>query len=158
MKPLPETLVLVPDQYHVEWVGSDGDGRAFFWTHPFVPAVGNPGREFDALFLFDCDGNLLEFHIDDLGTRSELEHKPELVREVRAHKLELLGDFAIATIKIKPFQIECFGVQFGLIPLAPDAFLEEGKELDEDASWCVQMHPGNYLAFCEPFDSGEYDT
>jgi hypothetical protein len=29
---------------------------------------------------------------------------------------------------------------------------------DEDDEWAVEMQPGNYMAFYEPWDSGDYDT
>ena len=29
---------------------------------------------------------------------------------------------------------------------------------DDDEAWWVELHPGNYMAFHEPWDSGEYDT
>src|SRR5689334_9708150 len=57
----PKTVALAPDDYAARFVGRTADGRQFFLTHPFVPAVGgDPGREFLALYLFDKDGALLE--------------------------------------------------------------------------------------------------
>ncbi|GAA0255521.1 hypothetical protein GCM10010492_65480 [Saccharothrix mutabilis subsp. mutabilis] len=41
------------------------------------------------------------------------------------------------------------GTTFGLIARPGD---------EEDDSWWVELHPGNYMAFSEPWDSGEYDT
>jgi len=35
------------------------------------------------------------------------------------------------------------------VELEPD---EEGRP------WVVEMHPGNYMAFLQPWDIGEYDT
>ena len=37
---------------------------------------------------------------------------------------------------------------FGLIPRSPEG---------DDEGWWVEMHPGNYMAFHEPWD-GDYDT
>jgi hypothetical protein len=46
--------------------------------------------------------------------------------------------------------VQRFGTTFGLVPRAPD-------EDDEDGRWSVEMHPGNYMAFFEPWE-GDYDT
>ena len=35
--------------------------------------------------------------------------------------------------------------------------VEESPE-DADDPWAVEVQPGNYMAFFEPWDSGEYDT
>jgi hypothetical protein len=70
----------------------------------------------------------------------------ELLFELR---LSELGDVEFGRIEIAPFQVERFGTTFGLIPRPPE---------DEGDSWWVEMQPGNYMAFHEPFDSGEYDT
>lgn len=56
-------------------------------------------------------------------------------------------DFLCA--RVQPFAIERLGTTFGLVPRSPE---------DKDDSWWVEMHPGNYMAFHEPWDSGEYDT
>lgn len=48
---------------------------------------------------------------------------------------------------MKPFQVERFGVTFGLIFDAPE---------DGDACW-VEAQAGDYLAFRPPWD-GRYDT
>ena len=52
-------------------------------------------------------------------------------------------------IVIAPFSLDKFGTTFGLVLRQPE---------DEDDPWAVQVQPGNYMAFFEPWDSGEYDT
>ncbi|MEU3456907.1 hypothetical protein ABZ671_25400 [Micromonospora sp. NPDC006766] len=52
-------------------------------------------------------------------------------------------------IEVAPFAVERFGTTFGLIPQPPE---------DGDDFWWVELHPGNYMAFTAPWDSGEYDT
>jgi hypothetical protein len=52
-------------------------------------------------------------------------------------------------IAVQPFEVERFGTAFGLVPRPPKS--------DEDG-WWVEVQPGNYMAFHEPWDSGEYDT
>ena len=69
-----QTHCVEHDDHHASHIGSLPDGRQFFLTTPFVPAMGTePGREFVAVFLFDKRGRFLEARIDDLGTRAELE-------------------------------------------------------------------------------------
>jgi hypothetical protein len=45
--------------------------------------------------------------------------------------------------------VDRFGTTFGLIPVEP----EEGEDF-----WYVDLQPGDYMAFSEPWDSGDYET
>jgi hypothetical protein len=60
-----------------------------------------------------------------------------------------LGDVSYQRIAIVPFVIERFGTTFGLVLREPE---------DEDEVLSVELQPGNYMAFLEPWESGEYDT
>jgi hypothetical protein len=144
----PELIAIDHDDYHAEHVGHTRDGRQFFLTTPFEPAHGDdPGGEYVALFLFDADGNLLAAEIDDFGPRATVDN--DAVRSRYDRRLAELGDVTFDRIEVKPFAVENFGRRFGLIPREPE---EEGD------SWVVEMMPGNYMAFFEPWDSGVYDT
>ena len=137
------------DDYHASHVGRLPDGRQFFLTTPFVPATGDKlGREFVALYLFEGNGSLLEARIDDLGSRAELDK--QRARGVFEQRLTELGPIQYGRIEVQPFEIERFGTTFGLVARPP--------EDDDDDDWCVELRPGNYMAFHEPWDSGEYDT
>jgi len=147
----PAKIAIEPDDYHAEFVGQTEAGTQFFLTTPFVPATpGQPRREFIALYLFDPAGQLVEARIDpwDHG-----EGDGDI--EARLRRIESwladLGDYVHTRIEVQPFRLERFGVEFGLIPRPP----EEG---DVDGKWWVILEPGNYMAFHEPFDSGDYDT
>jgi hypothetical protein len=100
-----------------------------------------------ALYLFDAEGRLLEARIDDLGTRAGLDE--ECARIAVERRLAELGEAEICRVEVRPFRVEHFGVTFGLIPCPPE---------DEEEGWIVEAQPGNYMAFVEPWDSGEYDT
>ena len=63
--------------------------------------------------------------------------------------MRYLGPLDCGRIEVQPFALERFGTTFGLIPRPPE---------DEDEDWWVELHPGNYMAFHEPWDGGEYDT
>ncbi len=144
----PKKVALNNDDYAARYVGRLTDGRQFLLTTPFVPASGaNRGREFLALYLFDKDGALVDAQIEDLGTRSELDEKAASARH--AALLGSLGAVKYTKIKIAPFRIERFGVEFGFIPQPPE---EPGED------WSVVVEPGNYMCFWPPWTTGEYDT
>jgi hypothetical protein len=144
----PELIAINHDDYHAEHVGHTRDGRQFFLTNPFEPAVeGQNGSEYVALFVFDKRGNLLEAKIDDFGPRANVDDATR--RRVYEGRLSELGDVVFDRIEVKPFAVERFGRRFGLIPREPE---------EDDDPWAIEMMPGNYMAFFEPWDSGEYDT
>jgi hypothetical protein len=146
----PKTVALNHDNYHAQHVGRLADGRQFFLTIPFVPAaeVGTlTGREFIALYVFDKAGRLVSASIDDLGPRATLDEPARLTR--RDTLLASLGPIKYRRIKVAPFRIEIFGVEFGFIPHPPD---EPGDD------WSVIVEPGNVICFWPPWTSGDYDT
>ncbi|CAG0987326.1 hypothetical protein PHYC_02096 [Phycisphaerales bacterium] len=143
----PNLIAIDHDDYHAKYVGRLSDGRQFFLTTPFEPAIDGPGREFLAVFLFDAKGAFLEARIDDFGTRASLD-------ETRANalleqRLRELGEVTYGRIRVAPFSVERFSSTFGLIARPPE---EEGDE------WAVELQPGNYMAFFAPWNSGTYDT
>jgi len=144
----PKIIAINHDDYHAEHVGRTADGRQFFLTTPFEPARGGrAGSEFVAMYLFDAAGKLLEARIDDFGPRASVDDGKR--RQVYEQRLRELGDVTFERIEVAPFTVERFGTTFGLIPRPPE---EEGE------SWWVELQPGNYMAFYEPWDSGDYDT
>jgi hypothetical protein len=149
MTPQPPPLIAIDhDDSYAEHVGRTADGRQFFITTPFLPENGDdPGREFLAVYLFSREGKFLEARIDDVGTRRALD--VDHARDLRAKRLDELQPFEYGRIEVQPFQIERFGTTFGLVPRPPE---------DEQDGWWVEVLPGNYMAFHEPWDSGEYDT
>ena len=64
-------------------------------------------------------------------------------------RLRDLGAVTFDRIQVRPFAVNRFGTTFGLLVSEPE---------DDDESWWVELHPGNYMAFSEPWDSGVYDT
>lgn len=150
----PKLIKINHDDHSAKYIGRTGDKRQFFLTNPFVPKMGgNEGREFLALYIFDADGKLLEAKIDDLGVRES--------EVLRLQKLDIdfadsiiqtwlgeLGKISFRNIKVAPFSIKRFGVEFGLIAHSPE-------EPDED--WYVTVEPGDYMCFYPPWD-GNYDT
>lgn len=145
---VPDRIAIDPDHYHAKHVGWTTDARQFFLTTPFVPKNGgSPGREFVALYVFNTDGKLLSAEIDDLGPREEVD--TSRVQSLIKQRLASLGTASSGRIYVQPFSVERFGTEFGLISREPES---------PDEPSAVEAQPGNYMAFFEPWDSGEYET
>lgn len=144
----PQLIAIDHDDYHAKYIGRTKDGRQFFLTPLFNSAIGGVGgNEFVALFLFDKRGRLCDAQIDEFGSRHSFDN--QLIKDCIQKRLSSLGPVSFERIEVAPFLIEKFGTAFGLIAKPPET---------EDDSWCVELHPGNFMAFYEPWDSGEYDT
>ena len=144
----PDFIEIEHDDYHAKHIGWTADGRQFFLTTPFEPAIlGKPGAEFIALYIFDAEGALLEATIDELGPRANLDR--EKARKLYEERLRSLGKVRFGRIEVEPFSVKRFGTEFGLVLRVPE---------DEEDVWAVEVQPGNYMAFFEPWDSGDYDT
>ena len=148
MEGRPKLIAIDHDDYHAEHIGRTHDGRQFILTNPFDPAIGeSPGCEFVALYTFDLSGQLIDAKIDSFGPRSGLDDDAR--RAKYDERLISLGDVSFERVEVAPFSVERFGLEFGLIARPPE---------EEYDAWAVEMQPGNYMAFFEPWDSGEYDT
>jgi hypothetical protein len=144
----PDMIAIEHDDYHARHVGWTADGRQFILTTPFEPARdGEPGGEFIALYIFNTDGKLLESRIDELGPRATMDEAR--ARELYETRLKELGEVRFFRVQVAPFAVKRFGTEFGLILREPE---------DAQDIWAVEMQPGNYMAFFEPWDSGDYDT
>ncbi len=146
----PKKVALDHDEFSARYVGRTADGQQFFLTTPFVPGAGsggNPGREFLALYVFDKAGALLSATIDDFGPRATLKEVDRVAR--RDELLASLGVVEYRRIRVAPFKVERFGVEFGFIPQPSE---------DQDEDWSVIVEPGNYMCFWPPWTSGDYDT
>lgn len=139
----PELIAIDHDDYHAQHVGVTADGLQFFLTTPFEPG----GCEYIALFKFDKKGNLVDSDIEALGLRSSFSEEEAKIKYTL--KLSKLGKINYQRIEVKPFSVKFNGIDIGLIAREPE---------DEDDVWVVELLPGNYMAFFEPWDSGEYDT
>ena len=151
MKNEPPSLIAIDhDDYHASQVGRTADGRQFFATTPFVGTSqkSGPGHEFIAVYLFDEHGRLLEARIDDLGDRESLDN--DRAAQLLEQRIGELGPLRYGRILVQPFEIERFGFNFGLIPRL--------YACDDGERWVVELQPGNFMAFYEPWDRGVYDT
>ena len=95
----PKVVALDNDEYDAKYVGRTEDGRQFFLTTPFIPAIGKePGREFIALYVFDRAGELRSVLIDDLGPRATMDEAARVTR--RDDLLASLGGAKYRRIKV----------------------------------------------------------
>ncbi len=144
----PIKIAIDHDDYHAEHIGRTKDNHQFFLTSPFEPSInGSKGCEYIALFKFDLDGNLVDSIIDILGPRGSFDNNVAIEKQLS--RLNGLGEVEFCRIEVKPFSVSFNGIDIGLIVREPE---------DEDDIWAVELLPGNYMAFFEPWDSGEYDT
>jgi len=144
----PKKISINHDDCHAQHIGRTSEGLQFFLTNPFEPALNDAeGCEYIALFKFDSEGNLVDSLIDSLGPRGSYSEAD--AKEKYTSRLHGLGEVEYCRIEVKPFSVKHNGIDIGLIVLEPE---------DEDDIWAVELLPGNYMAFFEPWDSGEYDT
>jgi hypothetical protein len=144
----PILIAIDADDYHAEHVGRTSDGRQFFLTTPFEPAInGAKGCEFVALYTFDVNGKFIAAEIDSFGPRDAMGKVAR--KSTYDARLKSLGTVTLERIEVAPFAVEKFDTTFGLVVRVP--------ENDGDV-WAVEVQPGNYMAFFEPWNSGEYDT
>ena len=144
----PKTIAIDHDDYHAKYIGKTKTGTQFFLTPLFIPAnQSNEGTEYIALFKFDPNGSLVESEILNLGSRKNLDKTK--AETTHSQLLESLGSVEYCRIVVKPFSVQKNGVDFGLILREPE---------DAEDVWAVELLPGNFMAFFEPWDSGEYDT
>jgi hypothetical protein len=136
---VPERFLIEPDDYHARLVGTAQDGRRFFITTPF-----EPDNEFVALFLWGADGSFDSIDVDGLGRRELLSDSD--LQDALERRIARLGEFRIEPISVAPFAVESHGTTFGFVP----------QEFDGSVS--IDLLPGNYMSYVEPWDSGEYDT
>jgi hypothetical protein len=144
----PARIAIAPDKELAKHVGWTQDGRQFFLTTPCVSGMrGTTGNRFLALYVFDADGIIVSAEIEDLGPYEP--GREASVHQRLADHLASLGNTTSARITVRPFLVERFGTSFGLAVRAPES---------EDEGWTVEAQPGGYMAFTEPWDSGEYVT
>lgn len=144
----PRLVAINHDDYHAEHIGRTKDGAQFFLTAPFEPErKSSKGCEYVAFFIFDLEGNLVYSEIEAFGPRNTFDQEKR--KSKYSTLFEGLGEVEYQRIEIKPFSVKHNNTEVGLIVREPEG---------EEGIWAVELLPGNYMAFFEPWDSGEYDT
>jgi hypothetical protein len=141
----PERFTIVPDDYHVPYAGTAEDGRKFFLSDELF----TPGSGYVGLFWWKPDGTFDEVRVDEVR-RSEGVPPGQAVSagadELVASRLAELGKYVLEPIEVEPFSIEVDGVTFGWM----------GSEFD--GIYSINIEPGDFIAYYEPWDGLEYDT
>ncbi|GAA1717801.1 hypothetical protein GCM10009809_12160 [Isoptericola hypogeus] len=141
----PERITIVPDDYHVPYAGTAEDGRRFFLSEElFDMETGYVG-----LFLWKSDGTFDEIRVTAVSGREGLppgQAGPAGAEEVVPSRLAELGDFVLEPIEVEPFTQDVDGVTFGW------------KVEQYDGAYSVNIEPGDFIAYYEPWDGLEYDT
>jgi hypothetical protein len=146
-----------PNPSRGRYVGRTQDGRQFFLTTPFVPALfGGPlaGHDFIAIYQWDADGEFIDASFEEVVVRDADSPLPgntlpeESYEEGFRRALAKLGPVEFGDIEVAPFEVQFNGATFGLIPQPPE---------NEEEDWTVIALPGDYMCFFSPWD-GEYDT
>jgi len=135
------------EDHHTHYIGRYANGNQFFGYETFLHTTPAPRgndwqnhrKEYVVLYIFDDEGNFIDFKYWYVGTTAEnKETKPALELMIESG-----GTYEFCNIEVKPFQVEIDGEIFGLIP---------DEEYDS-----IELMPSSTIAFYEPWH-GDYET
>lgn len=141
----PERFTIAPDDYHVPFAGTAEDGRKFFLSQELFAEDSYVG-----LFLWYPDGTFDEVRVDPVPRPDALppgQAGPAGADELVAARLAELGDYVLEEIEVEPFIEQVDGVDFGW---------RLGQY--DGGDYFINIEPGNFIAYYDPWDGLEYDT
>jgi hypothetical protein len=141
----PKRITIVPDDYHVPYAGTAEDGRRFFLSDELFDMESG----YVGLFLWKADGAFDEVKVGEVGRAAGLppgQAGPAGADELVASRLAELGRYVLEPIEVEPFAKEVDGVTFGWV----------GNEFE--GVYSINIEPGNFIAYYEPWDGLDYDT
>lgn len=144
----PERFRIVPDDYHVPYAGTAGDGRRFFLSEELFGYTSDAG--YVGLFLWNADGTFDEIKVDAVRRPDGVppgQAVPADSGELVEKRLAELGDYRLEPVDVAPFTTEHDGETFGW---------QVGQY--DDGTYFVNVEPGNFIAYYEPWDGVDYDT
>lgn len=147
----PKRFTIAPDDYHVPFAGTAEDGRKFFLSDELF-SFGTPdtqGTGFVGLYLWNADGSFSEVRVDPVPRRSDVppgQAASAGADELIEKRLAELGDYKREPITVEPFLTTVDGVKFGW------------AVSEYEGSYSINIEPGDFIAYNEPFDGLEYDT
>jgi hypothetical protein len=146
MQAEPKRFTIVPDDYHVPYAGTAEDGRKFFLSRELF----DPEHSYVGLFLWREDGTFDRVDVTRVGRprgvpagMAGAAGPDDLVRD----KLASLGDHTLEPITVEPFLVEENGTKFGW---------KFGNY--ENGTAYLNIEPGNFICYYDPWDGLEYDT
>ena len=141
----PERFTIVPDDYHVPYAGTAEDGRRFFLSDELF----DHRSTYVGLFLWKADGSFDEVRVDSVERPDGVppgQAAPSGADELVEARLAQLGEYTLEPIEVEPFTEEVDGVTFGW------------KLGRYDGTPFINVEPGDFIAYYEPWDGLEYDT
>ena len=143
-----QKIRLIPDRYHLTDVGQLADGNNY-WIDIQLNPEGRDTRDFIATYIFDADGELIEFQIIDLGLRSD----PNALsaRAVIKEESDRIGAKENSDFWVSPFAVKTHGLVFGLV-------VRDRQKGELEGFQAVDAMPGWTIMFYPPWEDGLYDT
>lgn len=141
----PERFTIVPDDYHVPYAGTAEDGRKFFLSQELFAGE----RNYVGLFLWAADGTFDEVRVDAFRRPEGVppgQAVPAGADELVEARLAELGSYVLEPIVVEPFLAEVGGEEFGW------------RFRHDDGPPMLNIEPGDFIAYYEPWDGLEYDT
>lgn len=142
----PSRFTIRPDDYHIPYAGTAADGRRFFLSDELFSA----DASYVGLFLWKPDGSFDQVRIDTVGRPSDAppgQAAPGVDdADLMTTRLRELGVYKLEPIDVAPFLETVDGVEFGW-----------RFQTFEGAS-SINVEPGDFIAYYEPWDGYEYDT
>ncbi|WP_369370475.1 hypothetical protein AB1046_16995 [Promicromonospora sp. Populi] len=144
----PERFTIVPDDYHVPYAGTAEDGRKFFLSEELFSL--DSGFAYVGVFLWNADGTFDEVRVDTVDRSDGLppgQPGGAGAEDLVAARLAELGDYVLEPIEVEPFTQDVDGVTFGW-----------NVDRYEDGTYYINIEPGDFIAYYEPWDGLGYDT
>ena len=142
---VPERFTIVPDDYHVPYAGTAEDGRRFFLSDELF----SHEKAYVGLFLWTADGAFEEVRVEAVDRPQGLppgQAGPADAQALVDARLAELGEFVLEPIQVEPFIEKVEGVGFGW------------EVVKYDGMYSINIAPGDFIAYYEPWDGLEYDT
>jgi hypothetical protein len=142
----PERFTIVPDDYHIPYAGTAQDGRKFFLSEEFF----GRGGAYVGLFLWSADGTFDEVRVDRVARPVGLppgQAGPAGAKALVDARLSDLGDYRLGPIEVEPFTEKIDGVTIGW---------HIGQY--DNGEYYINIEPGDFIVYYEPWDGIEYDT
>ncbi|MFH5207914.1 hypothetical protein [Antrihabitans spumae] len=146
MDQAPERFTIVPDDYHVPYAGTAEDGRKFFLSEELF----SERAAYVGVFLWKADGSFDEVRVDEIGRPAGLppgQAGPAGAEDLVQARLAELGNYVLEPIEVVPFAEDVDGITFGW---------KVGQY--DDGTYFINIEPGNFICYSEPWDGLEYDT
>jgi hypothetical protein len=140
----PERFTIRPDDFHIPYAGTAEDGRKFFLSEELFADSNYVG-----LFLWRADGTFDEVRVNAVPRPKGLppaQAAPAGATALIDERLDELGDYVLEPIEVEPFTTKVHGVTFGW------------RVSRFRGIYTINVEPGDFIAYYEPWDGRGYDT